>query len=56
MIDNMMASWSGVVINSDNDSMAGVGFYYLYSIDLEPGGYTTTQGCIAGTIVDVDGE
>ena len=36
--------------------MAGVGFHYLYSIDLEPGGYTMTQGCIAGTIVDVDEE
>ena len=62
MIDNMKNSWSGVMTNSDNDrrqltaSMAGVGFHYIYSIDLELGGYTMTQGCIAGTIVDVDGE
>ena len=56
MMDNMMDSWSGVMINSDNDSMAGVGFHYLYSIHLEPGGYTMIQRCIAGTIIDIDGE
>ena len=56
MMGDMMVSGAQWVRSQLTASMAGVGFHCLYSIDLEPGGYTMTQGCIAGTIVDVDGE
>ena len=48
-----MASVAQCVRSQLTASMTQVGFHYHYSIDLEPG---MTQGYIAGTIVDVDGE
>ena len=62
MMNDMTASLNGVASGAQwvrshlTASMGGIGFHYLYSKDLEPGEYTMTQGCIAGTIVDVDGE
>ena len=51
---NRFGTW-WIYHDSRTASMAGVGFHYLY-FNRFGTWWVMTEGCIAGTIVDVDGE